>query len=357
MAQQHVEAPGVYRLLGGPGSPYSLKMRAVLRYRRLPHHWIVPRGYIGVEGELARAGKKIIPVLQYPQGDYWADSTPLVYDLEQRHPGVRAVVPGDAAAAFLAHLIEDMADEMLVIAMFDLRWGSAADQAFCARRQMSGWLSPIPSAEFEALIERFTARQTATRAQWVQSDGAHLTLMELYHGVLQAIERMLDQRAYLFGSRPSLADFGLYGQLSQCAIDPSASAILRASAPRTFQWTQSLDDASGVDGEWCADGDWGVAVPTLLALCGRFHLPLLRGHYLAVEDDTERVVTEIAGRPWHAAPDRYKHRCWVWLQREWQALPPSIQERLRPVLVRAGCQQLLEPATPSRVAVPSMAPR
>jgi hypothetical protein len=280
-----------------------------------------------------------------------------VYDLEQRHPGVRGVIPPDPAAAFLAHLIEDMADEMLVIAMFDLRWGSARDQAFCARRQLSGWLSPMPSVELEALIERFTARQTAHRARWVQSDGAHQTLTELYHGVLQAIEHMLDQRAYLFGSRPSLADFGLYGQLSQCAIDPSASEILRNNAPRTYQWTQSLDDASGIDGDWCADGDWGEAVPALLALCGSYHLPLLRGHYQAIEADRTQVETQIAGRPWHAVPDRYKHRCWVWLQREWQSLPPTSQEQLRPLLAQAGCHELLEPAPSPRVAVPAMEPR
>ena len=107
--------PEHYRLLGGPGSPYSLKLRAILRYRQLPHRWIVPRGYLATEGELARAGKQIIPVLQYPDGSYWADSTPLAYALEVRHPGQRSIIPGDPGMAFLSHLIEDLADEVLLL--------------------------------------------------------------------------------------------------------------------------------------------------------------------------------------------------------------------------------------------------
>ena len=344
-----------YRLLGGPGSPYSLKMRAVLRYRRLPHLWIVPRGYIGAGGELAEAGKGMIPVLQYPDGSYRADTTPLIYDLEQRHPGMRSVVPDDRAVAFLSHLIEDMGDELLVQALFDLRWDAVADQRFCATRQMYGWLGPVEPAEFDAILERFTRRQTAQRARIVMGDN-HAGLMAFYEALLDAMEGLVHRTPYVFGSRPSLADFGLYGQLSQCAIDPSASAIFRARAPRTYQWTQSLDDACGVEGEWAPRETWEATVRPLLALVGHFHLPLLQAHHDAVEQDVPQLEWLIEGRRWVVQGQRYKHKCLVWLQREWQGLTPEEQASVLGLLTEAGCMPFLAGGPTAQQPVAEMAP-
>ncbi len=61
-----------WRIIGGPGSPYSLKLRAVFRYRRIPHVWVVPRGWFNEANELAEAGKGMLPVLRSPDGDHRA---------------------------------------------------------------------------------------------------------------------------------------------------------------------------------------------------------------------------------------------------------------------------------------------
>ena len=95
----------------------------------------------------------------------------------------------------------------------------------------------------------------------------------------------------------------------------------------------------------------------LLALCGGYHRPLLRGHYQPVEQQSARVFTVIAGRSRYAEPDRYQHHCWVWLQREWQGLPVDMRDRLRSMLQRAVRAKLLEPAAPPRVSVADVAPR
>lgn len=344
-----------YRLLGGPGSPYSLKIRAVLRYRHLPHRWIVPRGYIGAEGELAQAGKGVIPVLQYPDGRYRADSTPMILDLEVRHPGHRSVVPDDRATAFLSHLIEDMGDEMLVNAMFDLRWRDAADQKFCAIRQMYGWLGPCDSGTFEATVDRFIRRQTRQRERVVGASG-HEGLMTFYKELLRTMEQLIQRTPFIFGSRPALADFGLYGQLSQCAIDPSASELFRSLAPRTYQWTQSLDDASGVDGHWAPRNVWEDGVRDLLGLVGTFHLPLLQAHHDAVEHGQEEFEMDCSGMRGLVQASRYKHKCLVWLQRHWQALSPDEKRSMQSLLQETGCLPFLNAGPTARVPVPEMAP-
>ena len=344
-----------YRLLGGPGSPYSLKMRAILRYRRLPHHWIVPNGYIGSGGELREAGKRVIPVLQFPDGGYWADSTPLAYELEKRHPGDRSIIPVDPGQAFLSHLIEDMADELLVTAMFDLRWGSVVDQDFCARRQLSGWMSPVPASTLEQRMAKFTERQTGWRAVLVQGDN-HSILMDLYQRVLAVMESMLDTSLFMFGGRPSLADFGLYAQLCQCAVDPSASVIMRASAPRTFQWTQTLDDCSGIDGEWAPADQPSPAVKAMLQLVGEFYLPFLLAHATAMAHGEETFTVPIGERTWQGRPERYKLKCLIWLRRELANMPSKARESIGLVLQQNGCWDALQSDELNEQPVPPMAP-
>ena len=57
----------MYTLYGAIASPYSMKMRSLLRYRRIPFVW--------VDGEAAGAALKqvrapVIPVLEYPDGSF-----------------------------------------------------------------------------------------------------------------------------------------------------------------------------------------------------------------------------------------------------------------------------------------------
>lgn len=77
--------PNPLTLVGTYGSPYSLKMRAVLRYRQIPFRWAI-QGTADEQG-IPRPKVAIIPVLGFPDdaGDVtevMVDSTPQIARLE-----------------------------------------------------------------------------------------------------------------------------------------------------------------------------------------------------------------------------------------------------------------------------------
>ena len=350
-------AAGRYRILGGPGSPYSLKLRAALRYRRIPHDWIVPTGYLAEAGELKAAAKGMIPVLNLPDGRYWADSTPMILALERMRPGARSLLPSDPAQRFLARLIEDFADEWLVLPMFDYRWDAEVDQDFCARRQMAGWLGAMPTAEFDAVIERFRKRQTGVLARMGDRSINRPLLRATYRDVLAAIEAQLEVERFLFGGRPSLADIGLFGQLSQCAIDPSASAIMRSEAVRTFQWVQDLDDASGIEGEWRdAQLPHAPGVDRLLALIGEVFLPYMAANADAVRAGEPVVRVQVRGLPLEIRANAYRSDCLGWLKLALAEALAAGAAGLEDTLARHGCWLPLQLAPGEAAQVPELSP-
>lgn len=333
---------GPYRILGGPGSPYSHKVRAVFRYRRIAHIWIVPQGGftgsggLGAGTEIERAGREHIPVVQYPDGEYHGDSTPLIYDLERRHAG-RSVIPPDPAQAFLAHLIEDIADEWFPLPMYYLRWTD--DKRFCGLRQMVGWMGAVDDAELEQHAASFTKRQVDAMDEGGLTQLPRELMIEQYRRFLDIFEAYLKHALFLFGTRPSIAEFGLYGQLTQYAVDPTTCNMMKEQAVRVFQWIPLMDDASGVEGEWNTPAvPFADAVVDLIRLGADVYLPLML--MCAAHPDTERK--------------QYKAKCLLWLKQELAELPPDAADRVRPVLQDTGMWDALQFAEGEAASVPPM---
>ena len=293
----------MYKLYGALGSPYSMKMRALLRYRRIPHLWV--DGGAAREA-LAQVRAPVIPVLQYPDGHFDNDSTPLVYDLEARHTE-RSVVPPDPAQAFIAHLLEDFADEWLTKAMFGYRWLDEVDQV-----QMSRWLAfdTLKGGGLEA-SEKFAAmfrERQLGRMALVGCTAENFPLIEAStRAVLAALEAHVVGRHSLFGTRPSMAEFGIFGQLSQLGTDPTPQAMMRADYPYTYRWLAHIDDMSGVVGTW--EPGFAPVVAELVRLAGEVYVPFLRANAEAAEAGEARFRMEAMGLPYEQGSFKYQIKC------------------------------------------------
>ena len=329
-----------YQIFGGPGSPYSHKLRSVFRYRRIPHTWSVPQGEFSGGGtlgsdaksvgdsDLRRARKGVVPVVKYPDGTYKADSTPIIYELESLHPE-RSVLPPHAGLAFLSHLIEDMADEFLPLPMFHYRWTD--DRVWCSRRQMFGWNGASSDAELEKTAQAFLDRQAA------QLSGGALQrepMQRAYERFLEVMEDQLRHNLFLFGTRPSLAEFGLYGQMTQYAVDPTVCTMMKEQAVRTYQWSHHMGDLSGLEGEWFEpEAALTEQLAAFLRYTAEFYLPMAEAIINASGmENLEQAANGMS----------YRVKTFLGLKGELAGLSAEDVSLVKPILVDAGCWEALQ---------------
>jgi len=333
------------RILGMPGSPYSRKLRAVLRYRRIPYAWVTPGA--PEHGAMPRPRVELLPqlVLPGPEGTPVAetDSTPLIRRLEHEHVG-RSVVPPDPVVAFLDALIEDYADEWLTKAMFHYRWAFAPDVAQGAAI-LPRWFRPdAPDDMAIAAGKQFADRQVGRLGVVGSNPTTAPTIEASYRRLLALLDARLTGARFVLGDRPGTADFALFGQLTQLAgFDPTPRAIALAEAPRIIAWVDLVEDLSGMEP---ADTDWidrataATALRPLLAEIGRVYAPFLLANADALARRAEQVECTIDGRPWVQKPFPYQGKCLQWLREGHAALASSDRAMVERVLAGSGCEAL-----------------
>lgn len=326
-----------YTLYGGGGSPYSQKMRAILHYRRLPFDWIQITP--AIRAQIKHDGPPVIPILRLPEdGSLHVDSTPLAMMLEERH-SERSILPTDPGVQFLSYLIEDMADEWVTKMMFHYRWDLEVDQAYSSRQIIS---DNTPGLRGEALAQAAQAirDRQVSRMPLVGCTPQNKPIIEQsFHELLAILDSFVTRDEYLFGTRPSLADFGLFGQLKTLASDHTPMMIMRNTVPSVYDWVRRLEDSSGIDGEWHNIAAMRSAVADMLQFCATYYLPFLQANANAYDNGDDQVAVSLAGQPYAQPTFKYQVKCYSRLKSLFaSADAPSLRE----ILGDTGCLPFME---------------
>jgi glutathione S-transferase len=330
------------RIVGAPGSPYSRKLRAVLRYRRIPYAW-VQMGSPEARA-LPRARVELLPQLVFPGArEALTDSSPLIRRLESEF-FARSVIPDDPALAFLDALLEDYADEWLTKAMFHYRWAFAPDVAQAAAILPRWRKVDEPEQAALAAGKLFSERQIG-RLGVVGSNATTAPVIEdSYLRLLALLDARLVESPFVLGARPAACDFGLYGQLTQLAgWDPTPRAIALERAPRVVAWLDLVEDLSGLEpgsGGWISRDAVPATVRALFAEAGRVYAPFLLANADALARRAERVECTIDGRAWVQKPFPYQGKCLQWLREGYSALARGDRAAVDAVLAGSGCEML-----------------
>lgn len=333
------------KLVGAYGSPYSRKMRAALRYRRIPFRWIL-RGSREDAG-IPPVPVQLIPVLVFPGRDgapdtAMIDSSPQIRRLEELYPE-RRIIPPDPAIAFLDMLIEDYADEWMTKQMFHYRWSYAPDVAKAGKVLPLDANPQMPAALLDKAA-RFISERQIERLRVVGSNATTKPVIEeSYHRILRILDSHIQGRMFVMGERPGAADFGIFGQLSQLiGFDPTPAAIAIETAPRVVSWVNRMEDLSWLE---VADTGWmsrdaASALRPVLEEIARVYAPFLLANASALKSGASRVECEIDGKQWVQQPFPYQGKCLVWLREARGKLATDDRNWVDSLLRGTGCERM-----------------
>jgi len=335
------------KLVGGFGSPYSRKMRAVLRFRRIPFTWIM-RGSPDDVG-IPEVPVALIPVLVFPgeagrADEAMIDSTFQIKRLEKMFPA-RSIIPSDPALAFLDALLEDYADEWLTKPMFHYRWKYAAD-IHKASHVLALDRNPLMSRETLAKMSSYIADRQIERLRVVGSNDVTTPGIEAsYRRILGLLDlHLVAGHRFLMGKRPGASDFGFFGQLSRLAhFDPTPAAIAAAETPRVVSWVSHLDDLSSLevdDAGWLSREDAVAALRPFLIEVGRVYARFLIANAHALASRASEVRCEIDGLPWVQQPFPYQGKCLKWLREGRRALSAGDRKFVDSALESTGAESI-----------------
>lgn len=330
-----------YRLYGFELSPYSVKVRAQLRYKQLPHEWVVRSMERMPEfNQVARL--PLVPCLVFPDGSAMQDSTPVMEKLEQLHPQY-PLASGDPRTDFVSALIEEYADEWCNKPMFHYRWYRDVDAASAAQRIAAEMAPAGTPAEALAGIAGGIQARMVPRLPFVGSGrgntGNAAIIEAAFLRLLDILQAHLAGRDFLFGGRPLMGDFGLYGQLKELLSDPTPGEIMRERAPAVAAYATRMEapQASGDLEPWDAVAP---GITRLLEEIGATFLPWSDANARAHAAGAATFTVALPGGDFTQDVQKYHARSLAELRRKYAAVKDDAG--LRALLGATGCLRWLE---------------
>lgn len=328
-------------------SYFSGKMQAYLAYKGIAHRVHQVSWAELVERIAPRTGLVEVPVVECADGMILRDSTAMIEWFERHYPAA-AVLPEDPVAAFFCRLLEDYADEGLWRPALYYRWAFAKDAVLYSRRFTEDflWYPLVPAA-----LLRLTVRDRQRRAYLRQEGITRANRADVerhYVDELADLEAVFRHRPFLFGDRPSLADFGYFAAMFRhFGIDPTPARIMRDTAPAVYEWVARLWNARADrygDARWASrEGGLPDGLEPLLARAARRYLPVLHANARAVAEGRSHYDAVLDGHSYPRLP-AVPYQAWrrAVLQDELARLPADAAAPVRAVLDRSGCTEWLE---------------
>lgn len=242
-----------YLLYGGEISYFTGKARAYLRYKEIPFEERPATREVYREIIVPRVGWPVIPVIVTPEGGTLQDTSDIIDALESRYPAC-PVFPATPRQRVLALLLEVYGDEWLKLPAMHYRWNHNTEWII---REFGRLSRPdLDEAGQREVGERTCRPFQGSLPMLGVTDETAAAIEHSYRGLLAELDAHFSKYEFLFGSRPSIGDFGLYGPLyAHQYRDPASGALMRELAPSVVGWVERMTAPNPRSGEFLPEDE------------------------------------------------------------------------------------------------------
>lgn len=275
-----------YVLHGWHLSYFSGKTRAYLRYKNVPFVDHAVDAVTLMRRIPAKTGATVMPVVVTPDGEWLQDTTHIVDVLEPRFPDA-PVVPATPRQRIAAGLLEMWADEWWIPTAMHYRWSFPENYALFERDAGDALLPGFPRFAKNRLVA-YVAGKLRGYLPSVGVVPAQFATMERWtETMLDALDRHFAALPFLFGSKPSIADFALLGPLyGHLGRDPFPKRTLVDPRPHLKAWVERMNAPQPGSGAFLPDDEIPATLQPLFdALFGEFW-PMLIG----IRDEVKKAL-------------------------------------------------------------------
>ena len=334
------------KLYGSRVSYYTGKLEAYLRYKGIPYT-LHGMPYDKAKELKEKVGSVQMPIVDREDGRWMSDTTPILLELETEHPDT-SIMPSDPVVGFIDRLIEDYADEWLWRSAMHYRWSYPYGRELISNILVDELSVPVRAPRFivrrmirRRQIKYFTKKDGVTPSTWDHVEQG-------YFKALDAMTRVLEQRPYMLGTKPSLADFGLMAPMFRhFSQDPEPEEIMRTRAPLVYEWVARMWSAPRPErGAFIPEIDEALH-PLLKEIC-ETHLVQLAANASAYARDAKSFEMVVQGCRYKDMPvSRYRVYCLECLRASFAALAPAAQQQIRQLLAYPEAEILWQAEAPA----------
>ncbi|MGJ8687377.1 MAG: glutathione S-transferase family protein [Spongiibacteraceae bacterium] len=265
-----------YVLYGTENSYYTGKVRAYMRFKNV--NWREQLSTLDVYKSfiLPRVGAGIIPVLHTAGDEVLQDTSVIIDFLESRHPEV-SVFPLSPKQHMAALLMELYSDEWLLIPAMHYRWNFLAEQGDFIYSEFGRIGAPEGSVEERIEVGKQLGKPFKGVTPMLGVSEQTIPAIESgYMEILAWLQSLFSRQDYLFGSRPSIGDYGLMGPLyAHLGRDPYPKAIMQKHAPAVYAWVERMNKPEPLSGEFLDGDEVPGEVLEILKIQARDQLPFI----------------------------------------------------------------------------------